>query len=175
MPKKNLNSPLAIVVSADFCVIAAPFGRLGIQTEIVDGSLMVANIVYLPLQTPLQRPNNDLAKQLTYQCAEYFHNPEFIFDLPLKPVGTIHQQKVWATVAQIPVGLTSTYGEIAKKIKSGPRAVGSACGANYYPLVIPCHRVVAASSLGGFMQEDAPGFYRQIKRWLLRHEGAILV
>ena len=140
----------------------------------VDGSLMVARITYLTAQTDLQSPNNDLAKELACQCAHYFQNANFVFDIPLKPAGTLHQQKVWATVAKIPVGLTTTYGAIAKKIKSGPRAVGAACGANHYPLVIPCHRVVAANHLGGFMQEDTPGFNRQIKQWLLHHEGVIV-
>ena len=170
----NSPPPVFLAPSSSGCVISAPFGKLGIQTEMVDGSLMVTKISYLSLQTRLQAPNNDLAKEVAHQCAQYFQNAKFVFDLPLKPVGTEHQQKVWATVAKIPTGLTATYGEIAKKIHSGPRAVGSACGANYYPLVIPCHRVVAAKRLGGFMQEDSPGFYRQIKQWLLQHEGVYL-
>ena len=170
----NSPPPVSLAPSSVGCVISAPFGKLGIQTEMVDGSLMVTKISYLSLLTRLQAPNNDLAKEVARQCAQYFQNAKFVFDLPLKPVGTEHQQKVWATVAKIPTGLTTTYGEIAKKIHSGPRAVGSACGANYYPLVIPCHRVVAAKRLGGFMQEDSPGFYRQIKQWLLQHEGVNL-
>ena len=173
MPNNSLP-PVSLAPSSVGCVISAPFGKLGIQTEMVDGSLMVTKISYLSLLTRLQAPNNDLAKEVVRQCAQYFQNAKFVFDLPLKPVGTEHQQKVWATVAKIPTGLTTTYGEIAKKIHSGPRAVGSACGANYYPLVIPCHRVVAAKRLGGFMQEDSPGFYRQIKQWLLQHEGVNL-
>ena len=173
MPKTPAT-PVSLAAPIYDCVIPAPFGKLGIQTKMVDGSLMVTKISYLSFQTPLQAPHNDLAKELAHQCAQYFQNAKFVFDIPLKPVGTEHQQKVWAMVAKIPTGLTTTYGEIAKTIHSGPRAVGSACGANYYPLVIPCHRVVAAKRLGGFMQEDSPGFYRQIKQWLLQHEGAIL-
>ena len=80
---------------------------------------------------------------------------------------------MWNAIQGIGVGKTSTYGEIAKLIKSGPRAVGTACGANPYPLVTPCHRIISAQGLGGFMKEDAPGFYRQIKAWLLKHEGAL--
>ena len=51
--------------------------------------------------------------------------------------------------------------------------MGTACGANPYPLIAPCHRVVSAQGIGGFMKEDAPGLYRQIKLWLLKHEGAL--
>ena len=66
-----------------------------------------------------------------------------------------------------------TYGEIARAIKSGPRAVGTACGANPFPLITPCHRVVSAQGIGGFMKENTPGLYRQIKTWLLKHEGVL--
>ncbi len=158
---------------SQYCVIDAPFGCLGILTELVEESLMLSRIDYLPAQTELVAPQNQLAKEVAKQCRSYFKNPEHQFDLPLKPVGTIHQQKVWNQIYKIPVGTTSTYGELAKKIKSGPRAVGTACGANPYPLIAPCHRVVAAQGIGGFMKENTPGLHRQIKIWLLKHEGAI--
>lgn len=159
--------------STQYCVIAAPFGRLGILTELVEGSLMVSKIDYLPKEAPLVAPKNELAKEVARQCKAYFEDPDYPFDLPLKPAGTIHQQKVWKCTQAIPVGKTQTYGELAAKIKSGPRAVGTACGANPYPLISPCHRVVSAQGIGGFMKENAPGLYRQIKLWLLKHEGAL--
>ena len=159
--------------SAQYCVIAAPFGRLGILTELVDGSLMLSKIEYLPTSTTLVSPRNQLAKEAEKQLKAYFQNPHHQFDLPMKPSGTEHQQRVWKIIQMIPVGKTKTYGEIASKIKSGPRAVGTACGANPYPLITPCHRVVSAQGIGGFMKENAPGLYRQIKMWLLQHEGAL--
>jgi methylated-DNA-[protein]-cysteine S-methyltransferase len=159
--------------SIEYCVISAPFGCLGVKTEFVDGSLMISKIDYLPLNIALRAPGNQLAKAFLKQCNQYFRNASFAFDLPLKPVGTAHQQKVWSAAQGIEVGNTCTYGEIAKIIHSGPRAVGTACGANPYPLVTPCHRVVSAQGLGGFMKEDNPGFYRQVKIWLLKHEGAL--
>jgi methylated-DNA-[protein]-cysteine S-methyltransferase len=159
--------------NAQYCVIAAPFGRLGILTELVDGSLMLSKIEYLPTTTALVDPQNQLARQAEKQLKAYFQNPHHQFDLPLKPLGTQHQQTVWRSIAAIPVGKTKTYGEIAKQIKSGPRAVGTACGANPYPLIAPCHRVVSVQGIGGFMRENAPGLYRQIKLWLLKHEGAL--
>jgi methylated-DNA-[protein]-cysteine S-methyltransferase len=159
--------------SAQYCVIAAPFGSLGILTELVDGSLMLSRIEYLPAATALVNPKNQLAREAEKQFKAYFQNPHYQFDLPLKPSGTDHQKRVWGSIQMIPVGKTKTYGEIANKIKSGPRAVGTACGANPYPLIAPCHRVVSAQGIGGFMKEDAPGLYRQIKLWLLKHEGAL--
>ena len=159
--------------SAQYCVIDAPFGRLGILTELVDGSLMLSKIEYLASTAKLITPQNQLAKDVARQCKAYFKNPQYQFNLPLKPAGTIHQQKVWDQIQRIPVGSTKTYGELAAKIKSGPRAVGTACGANPYPLISPCHRVVAAQGIGGFMKENSPGLHRQIKIWLLKHEGAL--
>jgi methylated-DNA-[protein]-cysteine S-methyltransferase len=138
----------------------------------VEGSLMVSKIDYMPGDTALIKPQNALAKEVVKQCQAYFKNAHFQFDLPLKPLGTAHQKKVWKSVLEISAGSTQTYGQIAKQIQSGPRAVGTACGANPFPLITPCHRVVSAQGIGGFMKEDAPGLYRQIKIWLLKHENA---
>lgn len=159
--------------SVQYCVIAAPFGRLGILTELVDGSLMLSRIDYLSTSTALVSPKNHLAREAEKQFKAYFQNSHHLFHLPLKPLGTEHQQRVWSSIQKIPVGKTKTYGEIAKQIKSGQRAVGTACGANPYPLIAPCHRVISAQGVGGFMKENVPGLYRQIKLWLLKHEGAL--
>jgi len=153
------------------CVIAAPFGCLGITTEMVDGSLMLAHIHYLPASAKRIAPGNALAALAEEQCRAYFADPRAVFDLPLKPVGTAFQQRVWNAITQLQAGERITYGAIAAHLHSGARAVGSACGANYFPLVIPCHRVVAKANLGGFMGQDAPGLYRDIKVWLLNHEA----
>jgi methylated-DNA-[protein]-cysteine S-methyltransferase len=153
------------------CVIAAPFGCLGITTEIVDGSLMLSHIRYLPSSARYKAPGNALAALVEEQCQAYFADPRAVFDLPLKPQGTEFQQRVWHAIAQLQSGERITYGAIAARLHSGARAVGGACGANYFPLVIPCHRVVAKANLGGFMGQDAPGLYRDIKLWLLHHEA----
>jgi methylated-DNA-[protein]-cysteine S-methyltransferase len=159
--------------SSSYCVVAAPFGHLGILTELVEGSLMLTKINYLPFDEALIAPQNQLAKEVVRQCKAYFKDPNWEFNLPIKPSGTAYQKKVWSSIQDIPVGKTKTYGELAKQIKSGARAVGTACGANPYPLIAPCHRVVSAKGIGGFMKEDSPGLYRQIKMWLLKHEGAL--
>ena len=154
------------------CEMRAPFGGLRIRTEIVDASLMISQIQYLSNLDKVSRPLNDLAKDAKEQMEAYFDDPHFLFDLPIKTQGSVFQQRVWSTIESIPVGQTMTYGELATQIKSGPRAVGSACAANYYPLIIPCHRVLSKAGIGGFMGE-ANGPYLRIKQWLLRHENAI--
>ena len=92
-----------------------------------------------------------------------------IDELEVDPVGTDFQQSVWAALRSVPVGETTSYGEIAASIESpgAVRAVGSANGANPIVVIVPCHRVVRSDgSLGGY----GGGLDR--KRWLLAHEGA---
>jgi methylated-DNA-[protein]-cysteine S-methyltransferase len=132
---------------------------------------MLAQIRYLPLSARHKAPGNALAALAEQQCRAYFADSRAVFDLPLKPQGTEFQQRVWHAIAQLQAGEKTTYGVIAARLHSGARAVGGACGANYFPLIIPCHRVIAKANLGGFMGQDTPGLYRDIKLWLLNHEA----
>lgn len=87
--------------------------------------------------------------------------------LPVAPAGTLFQRAVWAALREIPAGATWSYRDLAARIgnPAATRAVGAANGANPVPLVIPCHRVIAADgTLGGY----SAGLAR--KRWLLDHE-----
>ncbi len=104
------------------------------------------------------------------QLAAYFAGDPRRFDLPLAPVGTPFQHRVWKEMLAIPYGRTRTYGELARAVGGVARAVGQACGANPIPILIPCHRVVAgAGRLGGF----SGGLGRASKRALLVHEHAV--
>jgi len=112
-----------------------------------------------------------LAQAAVRQLRGYLKDPSAVFSLPLAPAGTPFQQRVWAGIAAIPAGQTKSYGELASELGSSPRAVGNACGRNPYPVVVPCHRVVAArGGLGGFSRQRG-GFLLDVKRWLLHHEG----
>lgn len=160
-----MKSVLADIFSA---VIAAPFGAVGLRT----GDGVLREVVYLPMSYPEKDPVDALAERAASQIQRYFTDPDFHFDLPLAPVGTAFQNKVWGAIAAIPRGEVLTYGQVARHIGSAPRAVGQACGANWYPIIIPCHRVTATGGLGGFSNsDDASGFHLGVKRWLLAHEG----
>ncbi len=143
-----------------------PFALVGIRTE---GDAL-AEIVYLPRSAGTLAPANALAERACAQIEKYVADPGYRFSLPLKVVGTAFQRRVWDMIASIPCGQTRTYGELARLLRSGPRAVGQACGTNYFPLVIPCHRVVAASGLGGFAHTSG-GYLLGVKRRLLLHES----
>lgn len=124
---------------------------------------------YLPKNTPLTRKLDDRAQHLANELAHYSQHPEHIFDLLFVPSGTPFQLRVWRALLAIPVGQSVTYGALATQLNTAPRAVGQACGNNPLPLLIPCHRVVSADGLGGFMHA-ASGVPLDIKAWLLRHE-----
>jgi methylated-DNA-[protein]-cysteine S-methyltransferase len=149
-------------------IVSAPFGALGIRTE----SGVLRELVYLPSRFDEKAPIDPLAERVARQVERYFAEPDYRFDLPLAEVGTAFQRKVWSVISAIPSGDVLTYGQVAKMIQSAPRAVGQACGANWFPLVIPCHRVTASGGLGGFSHnDDKTGFHVGVKRWLLAHEG----
>ena len=151
--------------------LRAPFATLGITTT----ATHVTGIRFLAPTMPPKAPRRDtLAYLACLQLQRYLEEPRYAFDLPLALSGTHHRLQVWEAMQRIAPGLTRTYGEIAEELGSSARAVGGACGANPIPLVVPCHRIVAAGrSLGGFMGSREPGFELGIKRWLLEHEGAL--
>jgi methylated-DNA-[protein]-cysteine S-methyltransferase len=148
-----------------------PFATLGITAT----PTHVTGVRFLsPSIAALMPPRNSIAHLACVQIHAYLENPRFEFDLPLMLSGTRHRLAVWEAMQRIPAGKTRSYGELARDLGSSARAVGGACGANPIPLVVPCHRVVAANrALGGFMGERAEGFELSIKRWLLEHEGAL--
>ena len=114
-------------------------------------------------------PAGGVLDEAARQLAEYFAGARRVFDLPLALAGTPFQQRVWQALRAIPCGRTRSYGAIARALGTAPRAVGGACGANPIPIIVPCHRVVAAGGgLGGF----SGGEGCDTKRRLLEHEAA---
>ena len=129
----------------------------------------VAEIRYLPPQTPLVDPKSGLAERAAQQLERYRVDPAARFDLPLLVEGTSFQRRLWDALCQIPCGETLTYGELARRLGAEARAVGQACGDNRLPIVIPCHRVIASNGIGGFAHSTG-GYLVEAKRWLLAHE-----
>jgi len=130
----------------------------------------VIQICYLPPAAATKAPGNALAERAARQLERYREDPDTKFDLPLLIEGTEFQRRLWHALCEIRRGRTLTYGELARKLDSGARAVGQACGDNKLPIVIPCHRVVAASGVGGFAHSTG-GYLLEAKRWLLMHES----
>ena len=133
----------------------------------------IVGIRYLPLGSSMIPARNALAERAARQLERYREDPDAPFDLPLVVEGSPFQKSVWGTMCAIPRGRTRTYGEIAQELgahfPTDARAVGQACGDNRLPIVIPCHRVVAADGIGGF-SHTTEGYLIEVKRWLLAHE-----
>lgn len=108
--------------------------------------------------------------QTRTQLAEYFAGTRQTFDVPLDPVGTPFQQRVWLALREIPYGVTISYGTLANRIGNprAVRAVGLANGRNPISIIVPCHRVIGAS---GQLTGYGGGLDR--KRYLLELERAI--
>lgn len=102
----------------------------------------------------------------------YWNDPSTSLELQCLRQGSAYRQQVWAELSNIPFGTTLSYAALARKIASSARAVGNACRDNPFPLLIPCHRVIAAKGLGGYCG-DTSGSYMQIKRQLLHHEAQL--
>lgn len=155
-------------------VLKAPFGALGMYFNREQSGLL--GLAYLPESVAQLRPQSELAARVWSEVESYVHDVHHVFDLshiPLLSMGTEFQHRVWKVIAGLEVGQVLSYQQVGRLIGCGsPRAVGGACSANPYPLIVPCHRVVGTHGIGGFAHQDQ-GFYVGVKRWLLAREGLI--
>ncbi|MBF0296453.1 MAG: methylated-DNA--[protein]-cysteine S-methyltransferase [Magnetococcales bacterium] len=128
-------------------------------------------IVALSPHAPVEPPEEGLRVRVEEWLADYFAGHiRSVAGLPLAPVGTPFRLRVWERLQAIPPGRVESYGSLARVLGSSPRAVGMALAANPIPILIPCHRVVAADGPGGY--SGARGV--EGKRFLLRLEGVVM-
>jgi methylated-DNA-[protein]-cysteine S-methyltransferase len=137
-----------------------PTGDVTVFEE--DGAIVSLDWGWVPEQLP-----TPLLERARDQLYAYFDGELKAFDLPVRPAGTTYRRAVWDALCAIPYGETRTYLDIARQAGGSPRSVGQANGHNPIPLIIPCHRVVAAGHLGGF----SGGEGLETKRWLLALEN----
>jgi methylated-DNA-[protein]-cysteine S-methyltransferase len=147
-------------------VVEFPRMKVGVATR----DARVVELRFLPPTAPTKAPTNELAVQAKQQLERYREDPDARFELPVAIEGSELQRGVWAAMCAIPRGRTRTYGELARELGADARAIGQACGDNRLPLVIPCHRIVAADGIGGFGHATG-GYLLDVKRWLLAHEA----
>ena len=115
---------------------------------------------------------NALEKDIKEQLTAYFKGELKEFRLPLNIKGTNFQEKIWQALRKISYGKTKTYGQLAKELNTSARAIGNACRENPVPIIIPCHRIIAKNSIGGFAGKTK-GYKITAKEWLLQHETTI--
>ncbi len=148
-------------------IFSTDIATIGIQLE----NSKFIKVDYLTKKNN-KKPISKLAANIQNKIEKYLRDTSKTNNLKIdvKLDVTAFQEKVLNQLILIPYGETKTYGEIAKKLKTSPRAVGNACRRNPVPIVIPCHRVVASKGLGGY-SGATEGETQDIKRHLLKLEG----
>lgn len=121
-----------------------------------------------------KNPTSKQAQNIRDKIEKYLDAKSKVKDLKIdvKLNVTPFQRKVLKQLELIPYGATKTYGEIAKKLKTAPRAVGNACRNNPVPIIIPCHRVISANGMGGY-SGATDGVMMDVKSQLLKLEGVL--
>lgn len=151
-------------------IIPSPLGHILLQEE----QDAIIRLTFLP-KSDLLAPVSPLLKEVSKQLQAYFEGRLTAFSLPLRPMGSSFQLQVWKGLETIPYGQTLSYAQLAQRIgKPGAcRAVGGANSKNPLPILIPCHRVIAADgSLGGYSAGNGIDG-KAIKQKLLALEGII--
>jgi methylated-DNA-[protein]-cysteine S-methyltransferase len=149
-------------------IIQTPCGKLGVVC-----SQFLIRLELVSDDIPLKNSLDPLVGQLVHELDCYFANPNFKFTIPYQVTGTTFQKRVWEALVRLPVGKTISYSGLAKRLKTGARAIGNACRTNPLLLLIPCHRVLAQNGLGGF-SGDHTGKKVAVKQWLVNHEISTL-
>ena len=124
-----------------------PVGDITIFEE--DGAIVSLDWGWVQQQSP-----SPMLERAADQLQAYFDGDLVAFDLPLAPPGTAYRRAVWQALCEIPYGETRSYLDIARRAGGSARSVGQANGRNPIPLIIPCHRVVATTHIGGYSGGD---------------------
>lgn len=144
----------------------SPLGRLALTEE--DGAITA--LEWRAVDAP---PQTKLMQEAAGQLAAYFDGDLCTFTLPLSPRGSDFQQAFYRALEAIPYGETRRYGDLAADLGVSAQAVGQACGANPIPILIPCHRVLSATGLGGY--SGAGGVETKVALLRLEKAAALLI
>ena len=147
-------------------IFDSPIGKLEISTN----NLMIHQIEWCKsFEINALAINSSIISEIFLQVSAYFEAPHNNWQLDLSERGTVFQRKVWQYLKTIPLGETRYYSDVAKALNTSSQAVGNACRANPFVIVVPCHRVLSKVGLGGYDGETS-GHTMIIKQWLLDHE-----
>ena len=149
----------------DEAVIATPIGAVRIMAS--ESAIIRVSIEHdaAPVSGHAQA-----VRTAAEQLSEWFAGERIGFDLRLAPAGTPRGQALRDAMTAIGFGKTLSYGALARLAASSPRAIGQACARNPFPIIVPCHRVLAAGGvLGAYSAGEGPA----TKQWLLDHERRV--
>ncbi len=149
----------------DHALIATPIGMVRINA---DGEVVTRISIEPDTADPAQAASTAPLRECEAQLHAYFTGKLRAFDLPLAPSASIRGEALRAGIAAVGYGDMLSYGALARLLESGPRAIGQACARNPFPIVIPCHRILAS---GGRLGPYSGGRGPATKLWLLDHES----
>lgn len=145
-------------------IVASPLGAI----RLTAGEEALEAITIIGGKAPDDASGHPLLDEAAAQLAAYFAGTLEAFDLPLAPLQSERGNALRAAIVAIPYGEVQSYGEVAHRIGSGPRAIGQACRRNPFPIVVPCHRVIGAK---GSIGHYSGGEGVETKRHLLQLEN----
>lgn len=156
----------------DHALIATPIGMVRITGN---GDLIVSIATELPHGDPEVAGSSAVVRDCAAQLHAYFTGKLRYFDISLMPSGSPRGEALRAGILSVGYGDMLSYGALARQLDSGPRAIGQACARNPFPIIVPCHRILASGGrLGAYSGGEGP----KTKRWLLdlesRHTGKVL-
>lgn len=146
----------------DEALIATPVGPIRIT-----GDEMALSGVWIGAHGPISRATAAAVRTATEQFEQWFAGERETFDLPLAAAATDRGMVLRGGLIAVPYGETLSYGALARRLGSSARAIGQLCARNPFPIIVPCHRVLAdGGKLGSYSAGDGPA----TKIWLLEHE-----
>ena len=164
---RTLALPYAASMYArDHALIATPIGPI-----LIEGDDETLFRIHLGVEGFPAQGKAAAVVTTANQIRAYFSGDLKHFDLPLRRTSSHRGQVLRDGLIALRYGETASYGELARRLDSGPRAIGQLCARNAFPIVVPCHRVLAAGgALGSYTAGDGPA----TKQWLLDHEQRYL-
>lgn len=148
-------------------------GPFGLEVAHHQHAVVAASLLVIPHNTIQRGPEGPLTGAIDDYLTNYLQGNQPSELLPLSLSGTAFQQQVWQSLCAIPAGQVTTYGKLAADLNTAAQPIGGACKANPVAFFVPCHRVVAATGLGGYMGKNKHGNELQCKAWLLAHEAGM--
>lgn len=151
----------------DFAIIRTPIAKFGIYSK---GNVLI-NAEWILDTRMTRKPETEFLTDVQQQINLFWQGSHQFSSIAMLKPGTDHRIKLLEELCRIPAGETRTYADLAKALGSSPRAIGGACRNNPFPLLIPCHRVVSTSGLGGYSGQTE-GELPEIKQKLLAYEAS---
>lgn len=145
----------------DFAIIQTPIAKFGLYAK---GDVLIKAEWVLDKRS-VRQPETEFLGNILQQLINFWQGSLLFYSAPMLRQGTVFRNKVWEELCRIPAGQTRTYADLSAILVSSPRAIGGACRHNPFPLLIPCHRVVSTSGLGGYSGEtigELPGIKQKL-------------